>query len=102
MLRNAILLIALLGFVLPADAADRPRVASINVCTDQLLLALADPEQILGLSPYSRDAARSWAAVGAGRRPGRDACAAARLVGGCGCAGLSAVQDAKSRTSQVA
>ena len=31
--------------------------------TDQLLLALADPEQILGLSPYSRDGARSWAAA---------------------------------------
>lgn len=43
-------------------AARQPRIASINVCTDQLLLALADPEQILGLSPYSRDGARSWAA----------------------------------------
>jgi iron complex transport system substrate-binding protein len=39
-----------------------PRVASINLCTDQLLLALADPEQIVGLSPYARDPARSWAA----------------------------------------
>jgi iron complex transport system substrate-binding protein len=43
-----------------AHAADLPRIASINVCTDQLLLTLADPNQILGLSPYSRDAARSW------------------------------------------
>ena len=56
-----------LGVHSPASAADRPRVASINVCTDQLLLALADPEQILGLSPYSRDAARSWAAAQAAR-----------------------------------
>ena len=47
--------------------AKMPRVASINVCTDQLLLALADPEQIVGLSPYSRDAARSWAATEASR-----------------------------------
>jgi iron complex transport system substrate-binding protein len=46
-----------------------PRIASINVCTDQLLLALADPEQIVGLSPYSRDAARSWAAADAGKFP---------------------------------
>ena len=52
-----------------AHAADRPRVASINTCTDQLLLALADPEQIVGLSPYSRDAARSWAAEVAKRYP---------------------------------
>ena len=52
-----------------AHAADRPRVASINTCTDQLLLALADPEQILGLSPYSRDAARSWAAEAAKHYP---------------------------------
>ena len=36
-----------------------PRVASINVCTDQLLMALADPAQIVGLSPYSRDPASS-------------------------------------------
>jgi iron complex transport system substrate-binding protein len=55
---------------LPAAAAgSHPRIASINVCTDQLLLALADPEQIVGLSPFSRDAARSWAAAEASRHP---------------------------------
>jgi iron complex transport system substrate-binding protein len=52
-----------------ACALDRPRVVSINMCTDQLLLALADPPQILGLSPYARDQARSWAAEAAGRYP---------------------------------
>lgn len=46
-----------------AQAAGLPRVASINVCTDQLLMTLADPAQIVGLSPYSQDAARSWAAA---------------------------------------
>lgn len=51
------------------QAAEKPRIASINVCTDQLLLTLADPEQIVGLSPYSRDQARSWAAVEATRFP---------------------------------
>ncbi|WP_439923903.1 ABC transporter substrate-binding protein [Nitrobacter sp. JJSN] len=51
------------GVVTQAQAADLPRVASINVCTDQLLMTLADPSQILGLSPYARDAARSWAAA---------------------------------------
>jgi iron complex transport system substrate-binding protein len=50
-------------------AADRPRVASINMCTDQLLLALADPAQILGLSPYARDSVRSWAADAAHAYP---------------------------------
>jgi iron complex transport system substrate-binding protein len=52
-----------------ASALDKPRIASINVCTDQLLLTLADPEQIVGLSPYSRDPARSWAAPEASRYP---------------------------------
>jgi iron complex transport system substrate-binding protein len=52
-----------------AQALDHPRVVSINMCTDQLLLALADPPQILGLSPYARDRARSWAAEAAGRYP---------------------------------
>jgi hypothetical protein len=32
----------------PATAAGLPRIASMNVCTDQLLITLADPEQILG------------------------------------------------------
>jgi iron complex transport system substrate-binding protein len=54
---------------LPAAAAERPRIASINVCTDQLLLAVADPAQIVGLSPYSRDAVRSWAAPDARHYP---------------------------------
>ena len=59
------------GLALPsaADAAGLPRIASINVCTDQLLMALADPEQILGLSPYARDPARSWDAAKARQFP---------------------------------
>jgi iron complex transport system substrate-binding protein len=39
-----------------ARAADVPqRVVSYNLCADQLVLALADPAQILGLSPYAAD-----------------------------------------------
>jgi len=53
----------------PALAAGLPRIASMNVCTDQLLMALADPEQILGLSRYSRDAWQSFAADDARRYP---------------------------------
>jgi iron complex transport system substrate-binding protein len=60
-------LLAALSSGATAKAATGPRVASINVCTDQLVLALADAEQIVGLSPFSRDAARSWRAQDAGR-----------------------------------
>jgi iron complex transport system substrate-binding protein len=52
-----------------ASAAGLPRIASMNVCTDQLLITLADPEQILGLSRYSRDAWQSFAADDARRYP---------------------------------
>src|SRR5215470_4715940 len=39
-----------------APAADAPRrVVSFNICADQLVVALADPEQIAGLSPYAAD-----------------------------------------------
>jgi iron complex transport system substrate-binding protein len=50
-----------------APAADLPRIASMNVCTDQMLLTLVDPDQILGLSRYSRDRFQSWAADDARR-----------------------------------
>jgi iron complex transport system substrate-binding protein len=49
-----------------ASAAGLPRVVSMNVCSDQLLLSLADPEQILGLSRFSRDA---WASGDTRRYP---------------------------------
>jgi iron complex transport system substrate-binding protein len=39
-----------------AHAADAPgRVVSFNLCADQLVLALANPGQIAGLSPYAAD-----------------------------------------------
>jgi iron complex transport system substrate-binding protein len=50
-----------------AATAELPRIASMNVCTDQLLLTLADPEQVLGLSRYARDRFQSWAAQDARR-----------------------------------
>ena len=39
--------------------APAKRIVSFNLCADQLLLALADPSQIAGLSPYATDAALS-------------------------------------------
>jgi iron complex transport system substrate-binding protein len=53
----------------PALAAGLPRIASMNVCTDQLLITLADPQQILGLSRFSRDTWQSFAADAARRYP---------------------------------
>ena len=55
-----------------ASAAVPIRVVSINVCTDQLLLALAEPDQIAALSAYARhpgmsffsEAARAYPVVG--------------------------------------
>ena len=57
--RLAVLLLACFGTVAAADEL-RPaiRIISINMCTDQLLLDLATPAQIAGLSPFARDAAR--------------------------------------------
>src|SRR5579859_2649447 len=52
----------------PGTAAG-PRIVSMNLCTDQLLIPLADPEQILGLSRFSRDASQSFAADVARRYP---------------------------------
>ena len=46
-----------------ALASEAPqRIVSINMCTDELLLALADPGQIVALSPYAADPAMSFLA----------------------------------------
>ena len=46
---------------LPHSAlAAAPRIISMNICTDQLLLAIADPAQIMGLSRFSRDARQGF------------------------------------------
>ena len=46
-----------------------PRIVSMNICTDQMLLALADPDQIMGLSRFSRDARQGLLGNGARRFP---------------------------------
>src|SRR5262249_54600065 len=56
----AALLASALLWSLPARAADPPRrIVSFNVCADQLALALADPAQIVALSPNAADPAIS-------------------------------------------
>jgi iron complex transport system substrate-binding protein len=43
-------------FAMTAAAQAEPqRIVSFNICADQLVLALADPAQIAGLSPYAAD-----------------------------------------------
>jgi iron complex transport system substrate-binding protein len=55
------------------QAADAPRrIVSFNQCADQLVLALADPEQIVGLSPYAADRGLSVTAEAATRYPRLD------------------------------
>lgn len=49
-----------LVFTSLACGSSLPRVASLNVCTDQLLLQLADPVQIVGLSSLAQDC---WSSV---------------------------------------
>jgi iron complex transport system substrate-binding protein len=57
------MLLVLTGLALACTqaAADDPprRIASFNVCADQLVLALADPDQVVALSPNARDPAIS-------------------------------------------
>jgi iron complex transport system substrate-binding protein len=48
---------------LPAQDAKPPaRIVSINLCADQLLMALADPDQILSLSTFATDPRLSYLA----------------------------------------
>ena len=55
-------------FAGPSFAAG-PRVVSMNICTDQLVLAIADPAQIMGLSRFSRDTRQLWVGDQAQRYP---------------------------------
>ena len=58
---RAILMMALVYFLNMsavlnvAKADEKPQIVSMNLCTDQLVLLLADPEQILSLSYLSHD-----------------------------------------------
>ncbi len=64
---------ALLAGVSASEAADPPRrVVSINLCTDQLALALARPDQMVSVSRLSRDPDLSEAADAAALLPAND------------------------------
>jgi iron complex transport system substrate-binding protein len=59
-----VLILALVAGLLGAQpsTAQPQRVVSINLCADQLLVALAEPNQIAGLSPLARDPSLSFVA----------------------------------------
>src|SRR3954452_17035443 len=54
-MRRALVAVLLSLCTAPAMADAPRRVVSFNQCGDQLVLALADPQQIAGLSPYAAD-----------------------------------------------
>ena len=64
--------IAMMMFATHASAQAPRRVVSFNQCGDQLVLALADPEQIAGLSPYAADPSLSAVAEKAKAYPRLD------------------------------
>jgi iron complex transport system substrate-binding protein len=55
MTRCIFVLLCALAAAHPAQAEAPRRVVSFNICADQLVVALAAPEQIAGLSPYATD-----------------------------------------------
>ncbi len=63
--------VVLFGLVATAGhAGEAPkRIVSINLCADQLALALADPGQIVALSAYAHDAGMNYLAVAAAPYP---------------------------------
>ena len=63
----AVLALAAASLVAVTSADANPRVASINLCADQHLLALADPEQILTVSWLAADPEESLLASEAQR-----------------------------------
>jgi iron complex transport system substrate-binding protein len=67
MLRCLFLLVLALGW--PVRAAPPRRIASLNLCADQFLVALADPAQIAGITRLSHMANMSPIASQAARLP---------------------------------
>jgi iron complex transport system substrate-binding protein len=72
-LTGVAMLIGACGFAGRSQAQDAPKhIVSFNLCGDQLLVALADPGQIAGLSPYAANAALSVVANEAVKFPRLD------------------------------
>lgn len=63
--------LVILFLVLSGEAQGRGalHVVSLNLCTDQLLILLANPEQVAGLTPLSRDCSNAVLCEQAGNFP---------------------------------
>lgn len=72
----------LVGLLLcrPGVAEPRHRVLSLNLCTDQLLLALADRADVVGVTPLARDCRISSVCAAALEVPARRATAEAVIA----------------------
>jgi iron complex transport system substrate-binding protein len=82
-----------------ASAQPKPqRVVSLNLCADQLLLALADREQIASLSPLAKDPSISYLADRAGDLPVNEGKGEAILFSGADLV-LSGTYGQQSRTA---
>ncbi|HKY81552.1 MAG TPA: ABC transporter substrate-binding protein [Sphingobium sp.] len=69
-MRGRTIIAALCALGLTGAAAPPPRrIVSLNTCADQYVLALADPGQIVALSPYGHDPELSAAVAKARRFP---------------------------------
>jgi iron complex transport system substrate-binding protein len=72
-MRRWLTILAMISSVGSAQSADAPRrVVSFNLCADQLVLALSDPAQVAGLSPYAADSSVSVMAEQAKKFPRLD------------------------------
>ena len=75
------IVLGLCGPALAQTQTEPPRrIVSLNMCTDQLVLALADPGQIVGLSRFAGDARLSYAADQAAAYPQLPAAAEAVIA----------------------
>jgi iron complex transport system substrate-binding protein len=70
------------AFLAGAAAQEPRRVVSLNLCADQMLLALADRDQIASLSPLAADPALSYLADRVGSLPVNDGKGETILFGG--------------------
>ena len=71
-MRKVVAALLLLLAAVPAQAGQPRRVVSFNLCADQLVVALADSDQIAALSPYAHDRHLSVVAEQARRFPALD------------------------------
>ncbi|WP_414901624.1 ABC transporter substrate-binding protein [Sphingomonas flavalba] len=74
------LALLLCGAAAPAAAAPPARIVSLNLCADQLVLALADRSQIAALTRFVKDPSMSAAAAEARDAPVSDSSAEAVLA----------------------